>query len=71
MDIEALTPGAPGRAATTPAASGAGWRGIAPRPREIIRATELGGASVLKEGALVLLSDAFANIRPDRRGLGL
>jgi glycogen debranching enzyme len=42
-----------------------------PRPREIIRATELGAASVLKEGALFLISDAFGNVVPDRRGLGL
>jgi glycogen debranching enzyme len=44
---------------------------FAPRPREIIRATELGAASVLKEGPLFLISDAFGNIEPDRRGLGL
>jgi glycogen debranching enzyme len=44
---------------------------VAPRPREIIRATELWAASVLKQGALFLLSDAFGNVSPDRRGLGL
>ncbi len=41
------------------------------RPRPIIRATELGTVAVLKEGPLVLLSDAFGDVAPDRRGLGL
>ena len=41
------------------------------KPRDIVRATELGAASVLKEGALFLISDAFGNVAPDRRGLGL
>jgi glycogen debranching enzyme len=58
------------RAAAT---SAAGIRSVTipRRPREIIRATELGAASVLKEGPLFLISDAFGNIAPDRRGLGL
>ncbi len=46
-------------------------REIAARPRPIIRAVELGTVSVLKAGALVLLSDAFGDVAPDRRGLGL
>lgn len=46
-------------------------RTIAARPRPIVRATELGAASVLKAGPLVLVSDAYGDIAPDRRGLGL
>ena len=41
------------------------------RPRPIIRATDLGSAQVLKHGDLFLLSDAFGDIHPDSRGLGL
>ena len=41
------------------------------RPRPIVRATDLGSAQVLKHGDLFLLSDAFGDIHPDSRGLGL
>ena len=41
------------------------------RPRPIIRATDLGSAQVLKHRDLFLLSDAFGDIHPDSRGLGL
>ena len=41
------------------------------RPRPIIRATDLGSAQVLKHRDLFLLSDAFGDIHPDTRGLGL
>ena len=37
----------------------------------IIPATDLGGVAVLKHGNLYLLSDAFGDIHPDSRGLGL
>ena len=46
-------------------------RTFAPRPRPIIRATDLGSAQVLKHRNLYLLSDAFGDIHPDSRGLGL
>jgi glycogen debranching enzyme len=39
--------------------------------RPIIRATDLGSAQVLKHRDLFLLSDAFGDIHPDTRGLGL
>jgi glycogen debranching enzyme len=42
----------------------------APNPT-IIPATDLGGVGVLKHGNLYLLSDAFGDIHPDARGLGL
>lgn len=41
-----------------------------PRPT-IVPATDLGGVGVLKHGNLYLLSDAFGDIHPDSRGLGL
>ena len=41
------------------------------RETRIVRATDLGGVQVLKHGDLYLLSDAFGDIRPDSRGLGL
>jgi glycogen debranching enzyme len=41
-----------------------------PRPL-IVPATDLGGVGVLKHGNLYLLSDAFGDIHPDSRGLGL
>ena len=44
---------------------------VAPRPRSVIRATELGSVGVLKAGTLVLVSDARGDVVPDRRGLGL
>ena len=37
----------------------------------IVAATDLGGVAVLKHGNLYLLSDAFGDIHPDSRGLGL
>jgi glycogen debranching enzyme len=42
----------------------------APHPT-IVAATDLGGVEVLKHGNLYLLSDAFGDIHPDSRGLGL
>ena len=39
--------------------------------REVIRATDLSGVGVLKEGNLYLLTDPFGDIHPDSRGLGL
>ena len=42
----------------------------APQPR-IHPATDLGGVAVLKHGNLYLLTDAFGDIHPDGRGLGL
>ena len=41
------------------------------RPRPVVRATDLGSAQVLKHHDLFLLSDAFGDIHPDSRGLGL
>jgi glycogen debranching enzyme len=41
-----------------------------PRPA-IVSATDLGGVGVLKHGNLYLLSDAFGDVHPDSRGLGL
>ncbi len=46
-------------------------RTLEARPRPIVRATELVGTSILKEGPLILLSDARGDVFPDRRGLGL
>ncbi|HLX33700.1 MAG TPA: glycogen debranching N-terminal domain-containing protein [Candidatus Limnocylindrales bacterium] len=46
--------------------------GTLPPPRPtIVPATDLGGVGVLKHGNLYLLSDAFGDIHPDSRGLGL
>ena len=42
----------------------------APKPT-IVPATDLGGVGVLKHGNIYLLSDAFGDIHPDTRGLGL
>ena len=41
------------------------------RPRPIVKATDLGSAQVLKHLDIFLVSDAFGDILPDRRGLGL
>ena len=41
-----------------------------PEPR-IVRATDLGGVDVLKQGNLYLITDPFGDIHPDSRGLGL
>ncbi|HXX62144.1 MAG TPA: amylo-alpha-1,6-glucosidase [Candidatus Sulfotelmatobacter sp.] len=46
-------------------------RTIAPPERTIVHATDLGGVSVLKHGALYLLTDLFGDIHPGTRGLGL
>ena len=46
-------------------------RTVPARPRPIVRATDLGSAQVLKHRDLFLLSDAFGDIHPDSRGLGL
>jgi len=42
----------------------------APKPM-IVPATDLGGVGVLKHGNIYMLSDAFGDIHPDTRGLGL
>jgi len=42
----------------------------APTPT-IVPATDLGGVGVLKHGNVYLLADAFGDIHPDTRGLGL
>ena len=44
---------------------------LAPSSPTIVAATDLGGVAVLKHGNLYLLSDAFGDIHPDTRGLGL
>ena len=41
------------------------------RDRPIARATDLGSVQVLKHGNWYLLTDAFGDIHPDSRGLGL
>lgn len=41
------------------------------RPRPIVKATDLGSAQVLKHLDLFLVSDAFGDIHPDSRGMGL
>jgi hypothetical protein len=41
------------------------------RPRPIVKATDLGSVQVLKHGNRYLLTDAFGDIHPDTRGLGL
>lgn len=41
------------------------------RDRPIVRATDLGSVQVLKHGNVYLLTDAFGDIHPDSRGLGL
>src|SRR6266508_2302827 len=46
-------------------------RRIAPPPRVVVRATDLGGVAVLKHGDIYLLTDSFGDIHPDSRGLGL
>jgi glycogen debranching enzyme len=52
----------------TPAAPS---RDLPPPQPAIVPATDLGGVAVLKHGNLYLLSDAFGDIHPDSRGLGL
>jgi len=46
-------------------------RQLPPPNPTIVPATDLGGVGVLKHGNLYLLSDAFGDIHPDSRGLGL
>jgi glycogen debranching enzyme len=46
-------------------------REVPARENTIVAATDLGGVQVLKHDDLYLLSDAFGDIRPDSRGLGL
>jgi glycogen debranching enzyme len=46
-------------------------RTFPPRPRPIVKATDLGSAQVLKHLDLFLVSDAFGDIHPDSRGMGL
>jgi glycogen debranching enzyme len=46
-------------------------RTIPARPRPIVKATDLGSAQVLKHLDLFLVSDAFGDVHPDTRGLGL
>jgi glycogen debranching enzyme len=41
------------------------------RPRPIVKATDLGSAQVLKHFDAFLVSDAFGDIHPDTRGMGL
>jgi glycogen debranching enzyme len=41
------------------------------RPRPIVPATDLGSAQVLKHLDLFLVSDAFGDVHPDSRGMGL
>jgi glycogen debranching enzyme len=41
------------------------------RDHDIVRATDLGSVQVLKHGDRYLLTDAFGDIHPDSRGLGL
>ena len=46
-------------------------RAFPPRPRPIVKATDLGSAQVLKHLDMFLVSDAFGDIHPDSRGMGL
>jgi glycogen debranching enzyme len=46
-------------------------RQLPPPKPVIVPATDLGGVGVLKHGNIYLLSDAFGDIHPDSRGLGL
>ncbi len=70
-------PGSPGSAppadVPTPAdpPTAAEVRFLPPRDRPITRATDLGSVQVLKHGNLYLLTDAFGDIHPDSRGMGL
>ena len=52
-------------------ALGAPLRTFPARPRPIVKATDLGSAQVLKHLDLFLVSDAFGDIHPDSRGMGL
>ena len=46
-------------------------RELPPPHPTIVPATDLGGVAVLKHGNLFLLADAFGDVHPDSRGLGL
>ena len=50
---------------------GAQVRTFPARPRPIVKATDLGSAQVLKHLDIFLVSDAFGDIHPDSRGMGL
>lgn len=54
-----------------PSTAAAPLQSFPPRPRPIIRATDLGSAQVLKHQDLFLLSDGYGDIVLDSRGLGL
>ena len=60
---EAVVPGA----AAPPDAT----RFVEPVVRPVVKATDLGSVQVLKQGNLYLLTDAFGDVHPDSRGLGL
>jgi glycogen debranching enzyme len=60
------------QSATAPATEAPARSITLPPPAPTITpATDLGGVAVLKHGNLYLLSDAFGDIHPDTRGLGL
>ena len=46
-------------------------RFLPPQVTPIVKATDLGSVQVLKHGNRYLLTDAFGDIHPDSRGLGL
>jgi glycogen debranching enzyme len=46
-------------------------RFVEPVVRPVVKATDLGSVQVLKQGNLYLLTDAFGDVHPDSRGLGL
>lgn len=52
-------------------ALGAPLRTFPARPRPVVKATDLGSAQVLKHLDMFLVSDAFGDIHPDSRGMGL
>jgi glycogen debranching enzyme len=56
---------------TAKAAPTAAVRFLPPRIFPIVKATDLGSVQVLKHGNRFLLTDAFGDIHPDSRGLGL
>src|SRR5689334_1602962 len=56
---------------TTTTTTRTATRELPPPNPTIVPATDLGGVGVLKHGNLYLLSDAFRDIHPDSRCLGL
>ena len=50
---------------------GAPLRTFPARPRPIVKATDLGSTQALKHLDMFLVSDAFGDIHPDSRGMGL